>query len=154
MAVTVARRRLRSAHGAALLILVWFQVPALADRAADIRVQISSIGTALSSGSASEAMTPFDKSYASYGKLRDYFEALSALQAENEVDVLDEQDTDAGSTVTIKWTLTLTNPSTSHSDARTANINVRFALKRGKWKIVDFSPIDIFNPLQGQTPKR
>ncbi len=134
-------------------MLITLQQPVFADRAGDVLAQISSVGTALTSGDATEAMEPFDKSFVNYDKLSGYFEGLSNYQVENEVDVTDEQDTDTGTTLTITWTLTLTDPSTNHSEGRTADINVRLVSRGGKWKIVDFSPIDIFNPLQKRTSK-
>ena len=131
---------------AALLLLSGS--PLLADRAGDIRSQISYVATSLASGSAADALGPFDKSYASYEKLSGYFQGLTVFQIQNEVDVTDEDDTsETESKVTISWAMTLTDPTIDRTDRRTAEINVRVLLKGGKWKIVEFSPIDIFNPL-------
>jgi hypothetical protein len=93
-------------------------------------------------------MEPFDKSYANYDKLSGYFQGLTVFQVDNEVDVTDEDDTsDTETKVTANWSITLTDRSTNRTDHRAADINIRFVLKGRKWKIVDFSPIDIFNPL-------
>lgn len=122
--------------------------PLLADRGADIRSQISHIATSLAFGNAADALTSFDKSYPNYEKLSDYFQGLAAFQIENEVDVSDEEDTsDVETKVTISWTLTLTDLATNRTNRRNADINIRFVLERGKWKIVEFAPIDIFSPL-------
>ncbi len=127
-------------------LALMFAMPLDGDRAADARAQISHIATALTSGDPADAMTPFDKSFPDYQKLSDYFQGLSASQIENEVDVLDEDDTEAETKLTVNWTLTLTDRATSATERRSAEINVRLVPKNGKWKIVGFSPIRIFNP--------
>lgn len=143
---TVSRLLPRVLPAAALLLLV--RSPLLADRAADIRTQISYVATALTSGNAADALTPFEKSSANYEKLSGYFQGLTVYQIENEVDITDEDDTKSTETkVTVDWALTLTDLATNRTDRRTAEINVRLVLKDGKWKIAEFSPIDIFNPL-------
>ena len=76
---------------AALLLLSGS--PLLADRAGDIRSQISYVATSLASGSAADALGPFDKSYASYEKLSGYFQGLTVFQIKNEVDLTEEDDT-------------------------------------------------------------
>ena len=147
----IGRRTLFTA--AALLLLSGS--PLLADRAADIRSQICYIATSLGNGSAADALTPFDKSYVDYEKLSSYFQGLTALQIENEVDVTDEDDTsDTETKVTVTWAITLTDISSSHTDHRSADINIRLVLKGRKWKIVEFSPIDIFNPLSRGNAKQ
>lgn len=129
--------------------------PALrADRAADIRAQLSYIATALTSGNGNDAMRPFDKSFSNYDKLSNYFQGLSAFQLNSEVDVVDEQDADTYTNLTVDWTLTLTDPGTDATERRRGDINVRLVLKEGKWKIVDFSPISLFNPQHKLAPKR
>jgi len=130
------------------LLLIFPGSPLLADRAAEVRSQISHIATSLASGNAEDAMEPFDKSFASYDKLSGHFQGLTVFQIENEVDVTDEDDTsDTETKVTVNWSITLTDLSTNRTDHRAADINMRLVLKDRKWKIVDFSPIDIFNPL-------
>ncbi len=128
--------------------------PLQADRAADVRAQLSYIATALSSGNAADAMSPFDKSFSNYEKLGNYFQGLNAFQVANEIDVVDEQDTPADTKLTVNWTLTLTDLGTDTAERRTGEINVRLVRKDGKWKIVDFSPISLFNPQQKLAPKR
>jgi hypothetical protein len=132
----------------AALLLMLFGSPLLADRSAGVRSQISHIATSLGSGNAADAMEPFDQSFANYLKLSNYFQGLTVFQIENELDVTDEHDTsDTETNVTVNWAITLTDSSSNHTDHRTADINIRLVLKGRKWKIVDFSPIDIFNPL-------
>lgn len=144
MAATAVKHRLL----AAAFSLLFSGSPLFADRAADIRSQISYVATALASGNAADALTPFDKSCPNFEKLSGYFQGITLFQVENEVDVVDEDDqTNTETKVTVDWTLTLTDLGTNRTDHRTAEINLRLALKHGKWKIVEFSPIDIFNPL-------
>jgi hypothetical protein len=120
-----------------------------ADQPHDILNQISYIATALTAGNPSDAMTPFDKSYKDYDRLRNYFSGLTdGFQLENEVSIGDEEDKPTESKVTINWTLTLTDPNTSYIEQRTAEITARLIKKNGNWKIVAFSPIEIFNPQQ------
>ena len=140
----IALSRLRTA---ALLLVLSAGSPLLADRAADLRTQLGVIATALGSANPSEAMAPFDKACPNYEKISGYFQALTAYQIENEVDVKDEQDSGDSSQLTVTWALTLTDLASNRTDHRSDDINVRMLLKKGKWKIVEFSPINIFNPL-------
>ncbi len=124
------------------------------DQQAEIRTQLSDVASALTGSNPADAMTAFSKSYPDYNKLRDYFTGLTnAFSIVNEVDVLDEADTDKDSVATVSWTITLSNgPISGNSTQRTAEIHVRFVREKGKWKIVEFSPIDIFNPA-GSAPE-
>lgn len=138
----------------ALAFCVLIAVPAWADQAADVRARFESIATALSAGNPAEAMTPFDKSYANYDKLSNYFRGLtSAFRIVNEIDVVDEEDAPAETKVTVHWTITLSDLATSYTQRREGDINARLVLKGRKWKIVDFAPIAIFDP-QPQPPSK
>jgi hypothetical protein len=134
-------------------VLAIFTLPGRADRAADVLAQLNHVAAALTDGNALDAMSPFDKSFAGYEKLGSYFEGLTnAFQLTNEAKVTDEQDTETETKLTVDWTLSLTDLETGYGEQRTGQINVRLILKDGKWKIVDFSPIDIFNPAQKRKP--
>jgi hypothetical protein len=136
-----------------LALVAMFTAPGRADRAADVLTQLNHVATALTDGNALDAMSPFDKSFADYDKLSSYFDGLtSAFQLANEAKVADEQDTETETKLTVDWTLTLTDLGTGYSEQRTGQINIRFILKDGKWKIVNFSPIDLFNPAQKRKP--
>ena len=92
-------------------------------------------------------MSAFDKSCTNYDKLSGYFGGLtSAYQIVNEIDVVDETDSSGESKVTVHWAITLSDRATNFTNRREGDINVRLISKDGKWKIVDFAPIDIFNP--------
>jgi hypothetical protein len=128
--------------------------PLYADRAADVLAKINYVATALAAGNPVDAMAPFDKSFAKYVKLRDYFAGLTdSSQVINEVDVVEEQDSSAESNVIVEWTLTLINKTTLQTDRRSAKIHLRLMLENGEWKIADLSPIDLFNPQPGQQSK-
>jgi hypothetical protein len=123
-----------------------------ADQAADLRSQLSSVAMALTGGNPADAMTPFSKSFANYQKLRDYFIGLTnAFDIVNEVDVTDEQDAPDEILATIRWAITVSNKGNNSTNQRIADIHVRCIRERGKWRIFEFSPIDLFDPAQAQT---
>ncbi len=155
MAVTGPRRsRARRLSLAAQTVLLLAGATASpADQSADIRSRLSEIATSLTAGDPASAIAPFSKSFANYEKLRDYFDGLTnAFSIVNEVDVLDEADSKTKSVATISWAITLSNPQNNFNAQRSADIHVRFIRENGKWKIVEFSPIAIFDPSQAQTP--
>jgi hypothetical protein len=118
-----------------------------ADRAEDIRAQVVYVASALSGGNPSDALGPFDKSYKDYGKLRDYFKGLTqAYGIASEVDITDEDDRETETELQVTWRLTLTDPGTNTSSQRSAELSLTLAQKDGKWKIVDLSPVEFFNP--------
>jgi hypothetical protein len=105
------------------------------------------IASALSGGNPSDALAPVDESFKEYGRLRDYFAALTrAYQVASEVDITDEDDREKETKLQVTWRLTLTDPETNTSSQRSANMNLTLVQKGGKWKIADLSPVDFFNP--------
>jgi len=154
MAATGPRGRhfpLSFVWGAALLAI---GPAARADDAAEARDQISHIATALSQGDAADAMTPFDKSYAGYDRLRNFFDGLThAFQIVNEIDVSDEQDEKTQISLTVHWILTLTDLQTNYTESRAADLDIKLVPLKGKWKIADLQPIDFFNPAGNRVPK-
>ena len=147
-----ASRSVRAAAGALFLFLV--ALPVRGDRAADIRAQISYIGTALTAGNAADAMRPFEKSFSNYETLSNYFQGLTAFQVESEIELVEENDTETDTKLVVNWTLTLTDSGTDATDRRTGDIDIRLVPKDGKWKIVEFSPISLFNPQKKSGRKR
>jgi hypothetical protein len=138
----------------ALAVLSVSALPRDTDRAENVLATINHVATALAGDNATDAMMPFDKSFAKYAKLRDYFSGLTdSSQLVNEVDLVDEQDSGTQSSVTLEWTVTLTNKTTLQTERRSGEIHARLKLEDGKWKIVDFSPIDFFNPQPKQQPR-
>jgi hypothetical protein len=125
-----------------------------ADEAADVRAQLGAIATALTAGNPAEAMMPFDKSYADYDKLSNYFAGLTnAFQIVNNVSVTDEDDAAAESKLTVHWTLTLSDLGSNATQQREGDIHVRMVLRGRTWKIVEFAPIDVFDPQPKPWPK-
>lgn len=118
-----------------------------ADEASDVLAEINRVATALAANDPSEAMAQFDRSYPDYDKLNKYFIGLTgAYNITSEATVIDEQDSPGVAKVTLDWTLTLTQPNSSLSKQRKGEIQARVVQKNGKWKIAEFSPIEIFNP--------
>ncbi|MBV9760600.1 MAG: hypothetical protein JO340_08550 [Acidobacteriaceae bacterium] len=125
-----------------------------ADQAADVRAQLGAIATGLTAGNPAQAMTPFDKSYSDYDKLSDYFAGLTnAFQIVNNLSVTDEEDGAAESKLTVHWTMTLSDQGKNFTQQRAGDIHVRLVLKGRKWKIVEFSPVDVFDPQPKPWPK-
>ena len=134
-----------------LFLACAFAVTAVADQAHDVLRVINHVATALTDGNPSDAMVPFDKSFPNYTALQNDFIGLTdAFQLSNEADVTDEDDSPAETTLTLQWTLNLTNRSTNENLSRKAEIHVRLRNERGKWKIFDFSPAEFFNPAAKQ----
>ena len=121
-------------------------IPARADTSSEARAQVTAVAEALTSADAAQAMTHFAKSFPDYEKLRLYFEGLSAFQIENQLDITDEQDTTSSVALTITWEITLTDLASDRSRRRSGEIHVKLIPVESKWRIVDFSPLDIFNP--------
>ena len=141
MAVTVRRLSRVSAAGLLTASLV------SADQAADVLNQISAVATSLSAGNAAEAMDPFDKSLPNYEQLQNELIGLTtAYTLRNEIDVTDEQDAPDETNVTVNWVMTLESTQTNSTDQRSGAIKIRLLRKGKKWKIVNFSPIDLFDP--------
>jgi hypothetical protein len=141
----------RRALAALFVLAVW---TAHADQPSDIRSRLEVIATGLTEGNPAAAISPFDQSYADYGKLRNYFGGLTnAFQIVNEIDVKDEEDNPAETKATVHWIITLSDLGSNYTARREGDINVRLVLTGHKWKIVEFSPIDIFDPEQKPWPK-
>ena len=119
-----------------------------ADQASDLRDILQQIATSLTDENAADALKPFSQSFSGYDKLRDAFEALTAsYQITNEVNVLDEQDASDQIAATIGWTITLGNKTNlGVQNSRYGEIHLRLAREKKHWKIVAFSPIDVFDP--------
>jgi hypothetical protein len=112
----------------------------------DARAQVAAVAEALTSGDAAEAMSHFSKSFADYEKLRRFFEGLTAFQIENQLEITDEEDMANGVSMTITWDITLTDLGSDRSRRRTGEIHVKLLPVESKWRIAEFSPLDIFNP--------
>jgi hypothetical protein len=117
------------------------------------RQQVGHVASALTARVAADAMAPFDKSFADYDKLRGYFNGLTAaFEVTNQLEVTEEQDSAGEATITVEWDLTLANAENGYSQNRNASVHIRLVQKSGQWKIVEFSPVELFNP-QGYTQR-
>jgi hypothetical protein len=119
-----------------------------ADDSSDLRDILQQIATSLTDENAADALKPFSHAFSDYDRLRDDFEGLVAsYQITNEVNVMDEGNDSGQITATIGWTITLgdkTNPGVQ--DSRYREIQLRLLREKKHWKIVECSPIDLFDP--------
>ena len=139
----------------AVLALFATSFAATADQPRDVLQVIHYVASALADGNPSDAMVPFDKSFSKYAKLRDYFDGLTnAFQISSEVDVTEEQDSDQNTNLTLQWQLTLTDRANNANIHRSAEIHAQVRRVNGKWKIVDFTPVDFFSPDFSSTSAR
>ena len=129
----------------ALLFLSAACVSAQQSRA--VREQVAHVASALSAGHPQEALDPFDKSFEGYSRLRTYFTGLTdAYTIVNEMDITDEQIENREATLTIHWTMTLSDMASGLSESREEDLTVKLAVKKYDWEIVDISPLEFFNP--------
>jgi hypothetical protein len=132
-----------------IVLLFVFSVGAYAQAEnKDVYQQVSKVATSLTDANPAEAMDAFNKSFDGYGRLRDYFTALTnAYSLANEIEVTDEHVAANDATLTVHWVLTLTNSQTGFSESRSEDTTVKLALnKKGQWRIVGFTPLEFFNP--------
>ena len=109
--------------------------------------QVSYVASALTARTPADAMTPFDKSFADYDKLLGYFGGLTAaFEVTNRLQVTVEEVLGSAAQVTVEWALTLVNAENGYSQNRKATVHVQLQRKGTQWKIVEFSPIELFNP--------
>ena len=119
---------------------------AQADQSRDALDVINHVSSALAAGDAADAITPFDKNMNGYDTLQNEFVGLAeAYQVVNEVDVIDEQDSPEEIQLTLQWGLTLSNKQTFVSTHKNAEVHVKMRLERRKWKIAEFTPVDLFS---------
>jgi hypothetical protein len=144
-----------AATGLSVCVALLAGADLLAAQTGSAREQLGYVAAALTAGNPADAMTPFDKTFGGYEKLRDRFAALtSAFQLASALETADGQVSTDETTLSVNWTLTLTDPRTGYAQNRSATINVRLVLKKGKWKIVEFAPLELFDPQVQQIPKR
>jgi hypothetical protein len=149
-AIALSRRLL------VLMLLAAAALPAQESRA--VRERLAHVASALSAGHPQEAMDAFDKSFENYSQLRDYFVGLTdAHSIVNEMEVTEEEIADREATLTVHWTLTLSDLTTGLTESREQDLTVKLTMKKSDWRIVDLSPIEFFNPepaKQERKPRR
>lgn len=135
---------------AALLLCLGLFFPGLAlpDHASDLRTLLQRVATGLTDENPADALKPFDRSFPNYDKLSEDFDGLTAsYQITNEVTVADEQDSAGEIKATVDWTITLSDKTNlGVQDSRYGQIHVRATRDKKHWRIVEFSPIDLFAP--------
>lgn len=139
----------RSLILAALTALVApIATPLRADQAAEALATVNYVASALSDDNPTDAMTPFDKSYADYDKLAEYFQGLvDRALVTSEIRVVDEQDSDLAIDLVVQWTMDLSNRSvTGMTEDRTEELHLHLVKKKSKWKIAGLSPLSFFDP--------
>jgi hypothetical protein len=142
-----ARRQAALRPLALFLLLVPAAGTLSAQRSKAIYEQVGYVASALTAGNAADAMTPFDKSLEGYDRLRDYFSALAAAyQVVNQIQIMDEDINREEATLTVHWELTLSDAGNGLSQTREDNITVKLSLRKYKWRITGFSPLEFFNP--------
>ena len=131
-----------------VLVLLLLAGSLSAQESKAVREQIGRVATALSDSKPEEAMTPFDKSFDDYSRLRDYFTALTnAYKLVSEMEVTDEQIANREATLTVHWILTMSDSSNGGtSEIRTEDLTFKLSQKKSDWRIVSVSPLDFFNP--------
>jgi hypothetical protein len=138
MAVTVLK-------GLALLLVLAGSLAAQQSKA--IYRQVANVASALTNGNAADAMTPFDKSFAGYVRLRDDFIALTnGYQMVNQIEILDQDITPGEATLTVNWVLTLSDPASGLSETRAHDVIVKLSFLKYQWRIVSFAPLELFDP--------
>lgn len=132
---------------ALVALLFASSLPLRADRAADVRRQVTDVASALAGSDATGAMAPFDKSFADYDKLSQYFTALTnSFDVVSEIQIGDEEDTDQETTLKANWILQISDKVNTSDVRRAFDVVIHLKPVKGKWKIVSFNPIEMFNP--------
>jgi len=128
-------------------MLVGAAAPPAQQQSRAVREQLAHVASALSAGHPQEAMDAFDKSFENYAQLRSYFVGLTdAHSIVNEMEVTEEETADREATLTVHWTLTLSDLTTGLTESREQDLTVKLTMKKSDWRIVDLSPIEFFNP--------
>jgi hypothetical protein len=111
------------------------------------RSLVGDVAVGLTANNPSEALEGFSKKFPDYDKLRDYFLAITAsFTLVNEVDLEEEEEAEGESTAKVRWSITLSNNGSNQTSQRQAEIHVKAVREKKKWRIVEFSPIEIFSP--------
>ncbi len=120
---------------------------ASADQPHDALDVINHVTGALAEGDPADAIAPFDSSMDGYDTLQNQFVGLTqSYQIVNEADVVDEQDSADEIQLTLRWAVTLTGRQTSFTNRKSAQVHLKMRRQKGKWKIVEFAPLDLFAP--------
>jgi len=118
-----------------------------ASDSADIHSVIGDVANGLSGGSAGQAMEGFSKKCANYQKLSDDFQTLTnAYLVTDRVQFTDEEVTSAQATVKLHWEMSVTTKGAEYTTNRNADLIIKLVREGKHWRIIELTPIDIFDP--------
>lgn len=130
-----------------LLIFAAVVLADAADNSPDPLSAVNRLTTALSDGDAEDAIDAFDKSCPDYEELAQCFVGLTgSFSISNEADVIEDTVNNKDATLTLDWTLDLRSLATEQTVRRRQQVKVDLVKRKNVWKIVRFSPVDLFNP--------
>ena len=121
-----------------------------ADASRGARAEIIYVASALASGNPTDALRPFNPSCSGYGKLKEYFASLTAnFDVVSEVEINDEDPGEDTIVLKGNWSLQVADKASNTNSAgpRTSTgFTAKLNRRDGKWTIIEFSPIQMFNP--------
>ena len=117
----------------------------------DPRAVLAYLSSALANSNPSDALSVFSKNCPAYGKLVEYFSALTrSYEITSEVEITGENTEKDAAELEANWAMTLTGLVSSATRQRRQDVKIRLSREqsgKGKsWKIVNFTPVDLFNP--------
>ncbi len=108
---------------------------------------IGDVANALSGGNAEQAMEGFSKKCTNYQKLSGDFQTLTnAYLVTNRVQFIDEEVTATAATVKVHWEMSVTTKGAEYNTNRDADLTFKLVREGKHWRIVELTPIDIFDP--------
>lgn len=117
---------------------------------ADLLEPVSYVATALTNDDSSDAMKPFDKQMPDYDRIKRCFAGLMDRGLlSNKITVIRDESSGDTATLVLNWTLTIESRLDPVSnERRQREVTVKLKHEKKGWKIVSFSPIDLFEPSQ------
>lgn len=124
-------------------------LPALpADPARDAASVITMLAAALTAGNLQEFLAPFDRAFKDYGRLHDNVSALIAqADTQSYLDVVANEGDATRRKLTVDWELRIQRPGDATISARRqVEVTCILELRRKRWRIVQFAPVDFLAP--------
>jgi hypothetical protein len=117
----------------------------------EIYTLFADLATDLSSGDAKNAMKRFDPNMEGYGTLRSNIYALMVQDVVSaSIEVLSNEGDAQHRTVQLDWRLVIINQQpTGATVRRREKVTCKLELRKKKWIIVSFAPLDLFKPPAG-----
>lgn len=138
------RRRFLMVTG--LCPAVWAATPDV-----DIYNLFADLATCLSSGDAKAVMKPFDPSMEGYATLRSNIYALMVQDVVSaSIEVVSNEGDAQHRTVQLDWHLVIISQQpTGPTVRRREKVTCKVELRKKKWVIVSFTPLELFKPPTG-----